>query len=131
MLTKKQRNVARVLYEGKLSEREIVEKFGISERLLGRWLGQAEFQKELVRLCESSVRETRCIISRWGPVAAMKLAELIGSEKPDTARRAALDLIDRCLNNSAEGGEKNESAGEEMSDEEAEKMLLTLAKGIG
>ena len=132
MLTKKQLKVARALYEGNLSEKEIVEQLEVSERVLSRWLNNEEFQGELARLSERSARETRFIISRWGPVAAMKLAELIGSDKPDTARRAALDLIDRCLHSPAGNGkESDELIGEEISDEEAKKMLLTLAEGIG
>jgi len=116
MLSKKQKRVARALYEGQLSEEQIGARFGVSGKRLGDWLGQEEFGAELVRLCAESQRETRFILARYGPIAALRLAELLGSEKPDIARRAALDMIDRCL--AGEESDGREEAGEaELTDE--------------
>ena len=96
---------------------------------LEHWLADGVFQAELDRLCGRSMRQTRFILTRYGPIAAMQLAGLLGEkDKPDTVRRAALDLIDRCL----EVRQRREADGEEaadLSDEQARQMLLELAQG--
>ena len=79
----------------------------------------------------SSHRETRYIVARYGPVAALKLAELLGSDKPDIARRAALDMVDRCLAKPQAGPKRQDDGPEnQLSDEQAQQMLLTLAAGL-
>ena len=133
MLNKRQKDVARALYEGRQSEAEITERFRLGRHRLGQWLATAEFQEELGRLCQSSLRETRFILTRYGPIAALRLAELLGAEKDDTARRAALDMIDRCLQLDGgrgveERGKDEDGLGQGISDEQARKMLLALAE---
>ena len=132
MLTINQKQVARAVYEGRLSEDEIVEQFNLRPQRLSRWLQTEAFQQELHRLCETSIHETRCIISRFGPTAALQLASLLGSDKDDTVRRAALDLVDRCLaiNKQPKNASTKEDDNEpEISDEQAKAMLCELAKG--
>jgi len=131
MLTKKKKKVAQAVYEGRLSETEIAEQFKISPQLLGKWLQTETFQQELHRLCETSIHETRCIISRFGPTAALQLATLLSSEKDDTVRRAALDLVDRCLAIQKTGQDTptDEQDDEPISDVQAKAMLLELVKG--
>ena len=131
MLTTKQRRVARAVYEGQLTEEQLCREFGITLKLLRRWLVSEELQRELARLCETSARETRLIINRYGPIAAAKLVTLLDSDKEDIARRSALDMIDRCCGERPAGSDENETdnpAG--ISDEQARRMLLTLAEGI-
>ena len=131
MLTTKQREVARALYEGQLSEEQLSERFGISVRQLRKWLEAEAFQQELGRLCEAAERETRFILNRYGPIAAAKLVMLLDSDKDDTARRVALDMIDRCLHERTAGSEEDGANRDaEISDEQARRMLLTLADGI-
>ena len=105
MLRKKQREVAAALFEGRLSIMEILERFKLSPVILERWLGREDFKRELERLCELREREMQFAIHRFAPVAVLKLAELMGAEKPDTARRAAVDLIDRCFGKEKEGAQ--------------------------
>jgi len=134
MLNERQKEVAQALYEGRYSEAEVIEQFNLRPQLLRRWLVAPDFQKELQRLCEVSARETRFTICRYGPIAALRLAELIGSEKDDTARRAALDMIDRCLRveDTVLTGDANQTEPESahITDEQAQHMLLTLAEGL-
>lgn len=130
MLTGKQREVARAVYEGQLSEDELSERFGITVRQLQRWSASEAFEQELDRLCRGTERETRLIINRYGPIAAAKLVTLLDSDKDDTARRTALDLVDRCLNRQPVGEEGDQSDAE-VSDDQARRMLLTLAAGMG
>lgn len=131
MLTKKQREVAKAVYEGQFSETELSERFGITVRQLHKWSQSEGFKQELALLCEAAERETRFIINRYGPIAAAKLVELLDSEKDDTARRTALDMVDRCLNTQATCSDDRDEANEgPISDEQARRMLLTLAEGM-
>ena len=133
MLSKKQKEVAEAIFEGELTEKEIREKFKLSPLVWSRWLGSEEFQEELGRWSESSSREAGFIISRYGPIAALKLVELLNSDKPDVARRAALDLVDRCMNRggvAAEDRVEDEGSEPTITDEQARKMILALAEGV-
>ena len=47
MLTTKQRRVARAVYEGQLTEEQLCREFGITLKLLRRWLVSEELQREL------------------------------------------------------------------------------------
>jgi|GEM_PF-1247929 len=132
-LTSKQLQVARAMHEEGLTEGEVVERFGVPERRLRRWLANEAMVQEFSRLNEESVRQTRSIISHFGPVAAARLVQLLDSEKADTARRAALDLVDRCMRQVAsEGAGEAASEGQQgLSETEALRMLRTLAAGYG
>jgi len=134
MLTKKQREVARAMYDGVLGEEKIRAKYGVNSRQMKRWQKDKEFQRELQRLCEQSVRETTFILARYGPAAAWKLVELLNGEKPDITRRAALDLIDRCVQS---GGEAESNKAQQtttdpspLTEEQALRILETLAQGL-
>ena len=129
MLTKRQQQVARAFFEGYRSE-QIIQQYGISARRLRNWLNHELFQQELQRLCAESVRETRFLITRFGPHAALKLVELLASDKPDTARRAALDLIDRCLDRKTPPPDNLNENELPLSDQQTQEMLKTLAEGF-
>ena len=88
-----------------------------------------EFLGELSRLQETAKREAHFTIARYAPVAALRLAELVGSEKGDIARRAALDLVDRCLEITIADNKAEQE--EEMSDDQVRSKLLRLAEGMG
>jgi len=134
MLTKKQREVARAMYDGVLSEEQIRAKYSVNSRQMKRWQEDKEFQRELQGLCEQSVRETTFILTRYGPSAAWKLVELLNGEKPDITRRAALDLIDRCVRS---GGEAESNKAQPtttdpapLTEEQAVRILETLREGL-
>jgi hypothetical protein len=130
MLTRKQKQVARALYDGQMTEEEVLREYKINRALLERWQGQPGFQLELDRLCEAAGRETRLVLARFGPIAALRLAELVGSDKPDVARRAALDLVDRCLARKTADEPAETEDEEEMTDEQVRSMLVHLAEGF-
>ena len=133
-LNKKQKLVAEALYKGECREEEIAEKYGVPVSRLHLWLEQDDFKAELGRLCQASLRETRFTIARYGPIAALRLAELLGSEKEDTARRAALDMIDRSLKthegDSSDGEGATDSEESQLTDDQVRQMLLKLAEGL-
>ncbi len=126
MLSGKQKRVAKAVFEGQ-GLAEIRRKNTVSYVKLEEWRKEGEFQEEVERLCQEAERETRRIVSRFGPIAALRLAELAGSEKAEVARRAALDLVQWCLRGKAKG---KEEAGE-MPEEEARQMLARFAEGYG
>ena len=134
MLTKKQRDVARAMYDGVLEEEQIRTKYGINSRQMKRWAEEEEFQQELLRQCANSMRETKFILTRYGPAAAWKLVELLNEEKGENTRRAALDLIDRCMqtNNmtSPVFGQRDEGAGATITEDQAMRILETLSRGL-
>ena len=130
--SKQQKEWARLLYEGQLNEQEIIEQQGLSKLKWQRLMQSKVFQQELHGLCESTLRETRLILARYGPVAALRLAELLDSDKPDIARRAALDLIEHCMKHSAVEAPipQSQDTPTQLTDEQARQMLLTLARGL-
>ena len=133
-LNKKQKLVAEALYKGLYREEEIAAQYNVPIFKLHRWLEQEEFKAELDRLCQGSLRETRFTIARYGPIAALRLAELLGSEKEDTARRAALDMIDRSLKTNrvvdSDSAEPTDADDAQLTDEQVRQTLLKLAEGI-
>ena len=95
---------------------------------LQRLLTKPAFQDELNRINESSLQKTRRILTRNGPRAALMLVSFLGQhDKPDILRRAALDLVDRCLEL-----QKKETAvapdGSELSDDQAGEAIVALAQ---
>ena len=130
MLTKKQKQVARAVFEGIEDEEKLAERFEMGIIQMSHLLANKYFQAELDRLCNQSSRQARCTIARYGPVAAMKLAVLLGSEKDDTARRAALDLIDRSDKQPEDRSEELEQKEPAISDDQAREMLKILAEGV-
>jgi len=133
MLTKKQREVARAMYDGVLNEEQIRAKYGVNNRQMKRWQDDEEFQRELHRLCEKSNRETKFIMTRYGPAAAWKLVELLNGEKPDITRRAALDLIGHCMQpdgvSEPLNAQANTGSAAPLTEEQALRILETLREG--
>ena len=87
---------------------------------------------ELERLSAESLRKMRYIVTSYGPVAALRLAELISAEKPDAARRAALELYFRCLGQLqiVDDPATEAEVDNRWSDEKARAMVRELARGF-
>jgi len=128
MLSRRQREAARMIFEGRREE-EVAEGCGVLVNTVRRWARRPAFGEEMKRLEEEGVRRTRQIVRRYGFAAAAKLVELLQSEKAEVARRAALDLLDRCLRVVSEGGEVKGSESPAVSEAEAMRMLMILAEG--
>lgn len=136
MLSKKQQNAARAMFAGRMNDDEIGREFNVSARTLARWRENAEFAAELERLCAAAVQEARCLLARSAPAAAARLAGLLDADKPDIARRAALDMIDRCFHRDAgilpalSDERKQDAFAADITDDEARDMLATLIQGM-
>ena len=92
-LTPRQLAVIDDLFEGGLDETEVLARHNVSTRLYRRWLCCEAFAGELRFRIESARRAGELIIARYTPVAAAKLVGLIDSDKPETVRRACLDIM--------------------------------------
>jgi hypothetical protein len=131
MLTRKQKLVARALFDG-VSGEEMLERYGVSGKQLGKLVKKDEFQEELQGYCDTAVYEMRCTLSRFGPTAALRLVSLLKSEKDDTVRRAALELVDRYLGLQdlpEVKTKRGRPTKEAVNDTKAKAMLVKLAKG--
>ncbi|MHC4533504.1 MAG: hypothetical protein ACYS6K_06090 [Planctomycetota bacterium] len=73
-LTKKQLAVIEDLFVGELDEQAMLDKYKLSRKLYNQWRNDDSF-------------------ARYAPVAAAKLIQLTESDKPETARKACLDII--------------------------------------
>ena len=132
-LTKRQLLVAEALYSGRMTEGEILERYQLRSGLFRRWQGSEAFRGELERLSGESLRKMRYIVTSYGPMAALRLAELISAEKPDGTRRAALELYFRCLGQLQgvdEVGAEKPDGDNRWSDEQARSMVRELARGF-
>lgn len=138
-LTKKQRSILSDIFENQLDENEIQQKHNISREKLKEYISDPMFVDELESRVDSSRRQCRIIIARYGPLAAAKLVELTESEKAETARKACLDIIDAVDKQAASAGKakskavlnKDESPRFKMSDSLASKLLAIMASEGG
>ncbi len=124
--------VAGEVFRGGMSEDEIIETYGVGRGELRSFLKSKAFKKEIGLLCRQAVRDTRFTLTRFAPLAAAKLVELMDSDKPDVVRRAALDLIGQVLEPKEDSSDdKSQGAvkADAMSDAEARGQLMVLAKG--
>ena len=92
-LTNRQLAVIDDLFAGRLEEQEILDKYKLSRRLYDKWLNDGTFSRRLERRVNEAYRQSVVLIARYAPVAAAKLIQLTNSDKPETARKACLDII--------------------------------------
>ena len=92
-LTNRQLAVIDDLFSGRLEEQEVLDKFKLSRRLYNKWLNDDAFNYQFERRINEAYRQSAVLIARYAPVAAAKLIQLTNSEKPETARKACLDII--------------------------------------
>lgn len=127
MLTEQQIIAAGDLIDAGLSEREVIEQHRIDLSDWLAWLEDPEFQGELQRRAAAQQREAQYYLLRHGPLAARKLVALLSEQdKPDTVRRAALDILDRCLTHSSQEVDVM-SGSEDISGEQIQEKLLQYA----
>ena len=92
-LTKRQLAVIDDLFAGRLEEQEILDKYKLSKRIYHKWLKDDTFSGQLERRINEAYRQSALLIARYAPTAAIKLVQLTDSDKPETARKACLDII--------------------------------------
>jgi len=87
------RRIAEALFLEQATPETIQAKFGVKPSLLARWLRQPEFQDLIDALADDSRRQARLLFARCATIAAGRLLKLVQSEKEETARKAALDIL--------------------------------------
>ncbi|MBI9015734.1 MAG: hypothetical protein JEZ07_00600 [Phycisphaerae bacterium] len=122
-------SVAFDLFEGKLTQEQIIEKYKLKPGQLERVMNSKSFNREIACLCRKAQLETRVKIARYGPIAAETLVGLLNSDKPDVARRAALDMIERCNDDNQEKEKEDNDYG--IADKDLKPILVKLAKAFG
>ncbi len=92
-LTKRQLAVIEDLFGGELDEQAILDKYKLSRELYNKWRNDNSFTEQFERRIADAYRQSTVLIARYAPVAAAKLIQLTESDKPETARKACLDII--------------------------------------
>ncbi len=92
-LTKKQLAVIEDLFVGELDEQAILDKYKLSRKLYNQWRNDDSFAEQFEKRITDAYRQSDVLIARYAPVAAAKLIQLTESDKPETARKACLDII--------------------------------------
>jgi hypothetical protein len=113
----------------------VLEKHHVSPSLFERWLTDERLAQQFERRIAGAQRQSRMILARYAPAAAVKLMKLTDSENQETARKACLDILS--LHASPTGQESPEvslapapaPSAQALSAETASRLLAALAKG--
>jgi hypothetical protein len=92
-LTKTQLAVIDELFAGRLEEHEILDKYKLTRKLYHKWWNDHAFKQQFDKRIADAYRQSAVLIARYAPVAAAKLIQLTESDRPETARKACLDII--------------------------------------
>ena len=131
-LRKKQLEVLGDMFDGELEEREVLAKHKISEAVYSKWLCDEVFCKEFATRIGGARLRIQALLARYSFMAAVKLVQLTGEGKDETARKACLDIISF---QSEKGKEKVKAKKEKavaeatISETTASKILEVLAGG--
>jgi len=133
-LDKKQIAVIEELVNGKLDEHETLKKYGVRRSTFNRWLRERLFVAELDRRVGWLKFRGDLTVARCKSEAADQLSKLTASDKPETARKACLDILR--LDEAADFGSEQcegkcsdeEGQYEDLSAETAGKLLAVLAE---
>lgn len=92
-LTKRQLDVIEDLFTGLLDEQAILDKYKLSRKLYSKWRNDDSFNEQFDKRIADAYRQSAVMIARHATEAAEKLIELTSSDRPETARKACLDII--------------------------------------
>jgi hypothetical protein len=118
-LSKRQHMLLDELFAGNLSEQEVLEKYKIKRNVFANWLNEPAFLRALQNRITAAYQQSAVMLARFAPTAASRLIALTASEKPETARRACLDIIEMGEANKKEQADDKEAMdkGRRMSDD--------------
>ena len=92
-LSKRQLDVIDDLFAGEFDEQTVLKKYNVNARLYSKWQAEDAFIDEFEKRIAAAHRQSAAVIAGYAPIAAARLVQLTQSEKPETARRACLDII--------------------------------------
>lgn len=127
-LSERQLAVTEDIFDGELKEQEILTKHKLSRRLYDKWLADESFRAYCERRMIWERRRCELTLARSARSAASRLMALTGSQTPETARKACLDIISMQPADQRADAEAP-SDGPELPPETAGKLLAALAEG--
>jgi hypothetical protein len=134
-LTKKQLAVIEDLFAGELDEQAILDKYKLSRKLYHQWRNDDSFAEQFEKRITDAYHQSDVLIARYAPVAAAKLIQLTESDKPETARKACLDIISMPIltaNRKAQPSDETQPADTQLpvslNTETAGRLLAVLAE---
>jgi len=92
-LTGLQRRFLDRLFSGDGDEAAALRELGIPTWRYRRWLANAAFLEEMAFRIGAARRQWQLLVARYAPAAAARLIALTTDEKPETARKACLDVL--------------------------------------
>ena len=92
-LSTRQFAVIEDLFEGEMEEQVILEKHKLSRKLYDKWLADEVFTGWLDKRLAWEYRRSEFMLARYTRVAVSNLVRLTDCKKPETARKACLDII--------------------------------------
>jgi hypothetical protein len=93
-LNKRQRMLLDELFAGTISEQEVLDKYRIGRSVFAKWLNEPVFLRALHGRIAAAYHQSSILLARHATAAANRLISLTESNKPDTARRSCLDIIE-------------------------------------
>lgn len=130
-LGKKQLIALNELFETGGDEAAVLKKHNIARSLWAKWLADKKFADEMAARMDAMKRQSGIIIAKYAPFAAAKLIELCSSENQETARKAALDILNLQTDQpetSKLKPEISDTAPPSITPETASKLLAVLAE---
>ena len=132
VLSKRQKTVLDEIFTGNQNQQDILDKYGITKTEFAQWLSRDSFSSALQGRINAEYLTSTVLLARYAPVAAARLIALTDSDKPETARRACLDIIAIGSNDRKTELDKPDLQTknvEALSDETACRILAVLAEG--
>jgi hypothetical protein len=130
-LGKVQRAVIKELLESQLPENEVLEKHKVTPWRYKKWLANGLFARLFNARLDARMRQGNLIMLRCFPQAAEKFANLIGSQKEETSRKACVDIITLWKNDEADhlpAQKDSHDQTPQLSQEKAAKIWAILAE---
>ena len=131
VLTKQQIAVLNDIFNGKMSEENAVQKHKVTPRLYRKWLDDEVFADEIEFRTACLQRQSRLTVAKLMSFAAVKLVELMNSEKKELVRKACFDVISFPAGTVENNDSKSESpadAAGQFDSELAGRLLEMLAE---
>ncbi len=131
VLTKQQIAVLDDIFFGNTSEDVVIKKHKVSTEVYCGWLNDGAFADEIEFRTGCLQRQSRLVQAKLTSYAAVKLLDLMNSEKTEVVRKACLDTISfpagTVENQSSKSEVTNEAAGQ-FDSELAGRLLEMLAE---
>jgi hypothetical protein len=131
-ISNRQKAVLDELFAGEQNQLDILDKYKVTKFDFEKWLSQKSFSSALQSRIKVEYLNSAVLLARYAPVAAARLITLTDSEKPETARRACLDIIQLGINNEKKEPDESDQQIEQkqaLPDETARRILEVLAEG--